>query len=82
MLLRWKVNVLQALREKGYYPHRMRVEKLFGEATIQKMRHQRLVSWTEFDRLCRLLGIQPGDLIEYVEDLPSSGDEHDESSTD
>lgn len=68
-MLRWKVDILVALREKGYIPRRMRAEKLFGEATIQKMRHGRLVSWAEFDRLCKLLGVQPGDLLEYVEDV-------------
>lgn len=66
-MLRWKVDILEELRKHGYIPHRMRVEKLFGEATIQKMRHDQLVSWAEFDRLCRLLHVQPGDLLEYVE---------------
>ena len=63
----WKIDVLQALREKGYIPNRMRQEKIFGEATIQKMRRGQIVSWAEFDRLCRLLDLQPGDLIEYKE---------------
>ena len=72
-MLRWKVNIMQALREKGYIPHRMRTGKLFGEATIQRMRHQQLVSWAEFDRLCRVLEVQPGDLLEYVEEVPDNG---------
>ena len=66
-MLKWRVNVLDELREAGWYPHKMRVEKLFGESTIQKMRHNKLVSWAEFDRLCRVLKKQPGDLIEYEE---------------
>lgn len=69
-MLKWKVDIMEALKSAGYYPHKMRVEKLFGEATIQKMRHQKLVSWAEFDRLCGLLGAQPGDLLEYVEEVP------------
>lgn len=73
-MLKWKVDIMEALREKGYIPHRMRTAKLFGEATIQKMRHQQLVSWAEFDRLCRLLGVQPGDLLEYVEEVQEAGD--------
>lgn len=66
-MLKWKVDIMDALKSAGYYPRKMRTEKLFGEATIQKMRHQKLVSWAEFDRLCKLLGVQPGDLLEYVE---------------
>ena len=73
-MLRWKIDIMEALKEKGYIPHRMRTQKLFGEATIQKMRHQKLVSWAEFERLCRLLELQPGDLIEYVEEVPGEGD--------
>lgn len=68
-MLRWKVDVLQALREKGYNPYKMRKEKLYGEATIQRMRHNDLISWAEFDRLCRVLELQPGDLLEYVEQI-------------
>ena len=67
-MLQWRVNVLEELKEVGWYPHKMRVEKLFGESTIQKMRYQKLVSWAEFDRLCRVLGKQPGDLLEWAED--------------
>lgn len=69
-MLLWKIDIMSALREAGYIPHRMRVQKLFGEATIQRMRHQQLVSWAEFDRLCRILGKQPGDMLEYVPDDP------------
>lgn len=66
-MLKWRVNILDELRTAGFYPRKMRLERLFGESTIQKMRHQQLVSWAEFDRLCRVLKKQPGDLIEYVE---------------
>lgn len=75
-MLQWKVDIMEALREKGYIPHKMRTTKLFGEATIQKMRHKQLVSWAEFDRLCRVLGVQPGDLIEFVEEVPEEGAPH------
>lgn len=67
-MLKWKVDLLVALKEKGYHPYKMRQERLFGEATIQKMRRGGLVSWAEFDRLCRVLEVQPGDLLEYVEE--------------
>ena len=67
-MLRWKVNLFEELRNVGYYPHKMGKEKLFGESSIQRMRHQKLVSWAELDRLCRVLGKQPGDLLEYIAD--------------
>ena len=71
-MIRFKVNALETLKAVGYNPKRLRDEKLFGEATVQKMRHGQLVSWNEFDRLCRILGVQPGDLIEYVEEVQTN----------
>lgn len=71
-MLKWRVNVLDELREAGWYPHKMRVEKLFGEASIQKLRRDKLLSWAEFDRLCKVLCKQPGDLLEWV---PNDGEE-------
>ena len=68
MMLHWKVDIMAALREKGYIPNRMRSEKLFGEATIQNMRYQKPVSWSGIETLCRVLEKQPGDLLEYVPD--------------
>ena len=67
-MLRFKVDVLVILKEKGISANRLRLEKVFGGATIQKIRHRQIVSMNEFDRLCGLLKCQPGDLIEYVDD--------------
>ena len=67
-MLKWRVTILDELRNAGYNPYKIRKTRLFGESTVQRMRHQKLVSWAEFDRLCRVLGKQPGDLLEYCED--------------
>ena len=68
MSLRYKIDVLAALKEKGFSTYRIRKEKLFGEATLQKLRNNQTVSWENMESLCRLLNCQPGDLIEYVEE--------------
>jgi DNA-binding Xre family transcriptional regulator len=33
------------------------------------------VSWDNIETLCRLLGCQPGDLVEYVDDTADPGEE-------
>lgn len=66
-MLQWKVDIMDELKTVGLNSNQMRQKRLFGQSTIQKMRHQKLVSWAEFDRLCHILKRQPGDLIEYVE---------------
>ena len=68
MALRYKIEVLPALKAKGYNTNRIRQEKLLSESTVQKLRTGVGVSWDNLQTLCRLLGCQPGDLIEYVEE--------------
>ena len=66
MGLRFKVDVLAALKEKGITTYQIRKEKLLSESTVQKLRAGIGVSWENLETLCRLLDCQPYDLIEYV----------------
>ena len=68
----YKIDVLQALKEKGFSTYKLRREKIFGEATIQAFRKGVLVSYDNLAKLCRLLECQPGDIVEYVEDQAAS----------
>ena len=68
MPIRYKIDVLPALKAAGYNTTRLRREKLLAESTIQQLRNGDLVSWANIERLCRLLQCQPGDLLEYVEE--------------
>ena len=72
MAIRYKVDVLAALREHGYSSTRIREGKLIGQSYLQQLRHGELVSWKTIDTICKLLECQPGDLIEYV---PEGGEE-------
>ena len=65
MPINYKIDVLAALKEEGYSTARIRKEKLIGEATVQQLRHGKLVSWATIETICRLLKCQPGDLLEY-----------------
>ena len=68
MSLQYKINVLKALKDKGYSTYRLRSDKLFSESTIQKFRNNIPVSWENLDMLCKLLECQPNDIIKYVEE--------------
>ncbi len=72
MPITYKIDVLAALKEKGYNTNRIRKEKLLAESTLQSFRAGQLVSWTNMERLCRLLECQPGDILEYSEAETSS----------
>ena len=62
----YKIDVLSALKEKGYNTTKLRKDKLLGESTIQQLRENKLVSWANMERLCSLLDCQVGDLLEFV----------------
>lgn len=68
MPIRYKVNVLEKLKEAGYSTFRLRKEKLMGEATIQKIRNGELLSWSNMEVICNLLNCQPGELVEYIKE--------------
>lgn len=68
MPMRYKIDVLNALKEKGYNTTKIRAEGLLSQSTLQKFRNQQGVSWENLETLCRLLECQPGDLLEFAED--------------
>ena len=68
MPLQYKVDVLAALKEKGYNTNKIRKEKIMGEAMLQKLRSGQMVSWATLESICSLLDCQPGDLIEFVKE--------------
>lgn len=68
MPLKYKFDVVEALKLNGYYPQRIRKERLFSESTMTKFRRGEPVSWENIETVCKLLHCQPGDLLEYVED--------------
>lgn len=68
--VRYKVEILQLLKEAGYNTTRLRREKLLAENTIQQIREGKLVSWANISRICSMLQCQPGDILEYAEDTP------------
>lgn len=67
MQIQYKVDVLSELKKKGYSTYRLRKERIFGEATIQKIRQGELVSWENIATMCKILGCQPGDIVKYTE---------------
>ena len=68
MPLQFRIEILPALKAKGYNTNRLRQEKLLSESTIQKLRTGTGVSWCNIETICRLLDCQPSDILVYVPD--------------
>lgn len=68
MPLRFKIDILPALKAKGFNTNKLRQEKLLSESTIQKLRNGIGLSWGNIETICRLLQCQPGDILEFAPD--------------
>ena len=66
MPLKYKIDVIEALKQHGYTSYRIRTDKIIGERQMQQIRNGEIVSNACLAKLCELLNCQPGDLIEYV----------------
>lgn len=66
--IKYKINVLAALREAGYTSTRIRREHLLAESTLQKIRKGDIVAHTNIAQICELLDLQPGDILEFVKE--------------
>ena len=63
------LSVCQALKEKGYTTYKMRQNNIIGQRTISDYKHNNVVgSVKNISLLCKLLDMQPGELLEYIPD--------------
>lgn len=67
MPMKFKIDVLEALKEKGYTTYTLRKENILSQSTLQKLREGKGLAWDNVEKLCALLECQPGDLLEYTE---------------
>lgn len=67
MPIKYKIDMLAALKTAGYNTTRLRREKLLSESTIQALRIGKMVSLENISRICSMLKCQPGDILEYKE---------------
>lgn len=67
-MIKYKINVLEALKEEGYTTYKLKKDKLLPDTTIHRLRHDQPISMESLDTVCRLLDMQPGNIIKYRPD--------------
>lgn len=72
MPVKYKIDVLAALKDAGYTTYRIRQEKLLSESTVQKLRKSAPLAWENIATICKLLNCQPGDILEYEEEIKNA----------
>lgn len=62
-------KLFELMKEKELTTYRIRKDKIISEGTLQKLRGGKAVSTESIVSLCKALNCQPGDIMEYVEDM-------------
>lgn len=64
----YKINVIEAMKEAGYNTTRIRRDKIISESALQYLREGKLINLNTLDRICKVLDMQPGNIIKYTPD--------------
>lgn len=67
-MLKYKINVIETLKESGYNSTRILKENILSQSAMQKLRNNEMVGIKTLEQLCKLLDMQPGNIIKYVEE--------------
>lgn len=65
-MLYYKIDVVQALKLRGFTTARIRKENLLSESTLTKIRNDIMVSSDNLGRLCVMLRCDIGDIVKSV----------------
>lgn len=67
-MLKYKINVADALERKGFNTYKAKTTKILSQDTLKKIKNEDTnISLESINRICLLLDLQPKDIIEYVE---------------
>lgn len=66
-MLVYKIDVIESLKEAGYNSTRILKENLISQSAMQKLRNNEMIGIKTLEQICKLLDMQPGNIIKYVE---------------
>lgn len=78
-MIRFKIDVIEEMKKKGYNTNRIRKEKIISESTLDKIRQNIknndnvVINTKTIDTICQILNKQPSYFLEYVKDEPKTG---------
>ena len=69
MAVCYKIDIIAALKDKGFTTYKIRKDKIFSENTLQAFRTGKMVSFDTIGKLCEMLGCDVGDILEYKSEV-------------
>lgn len=68
-MIRFKIDIIKALKEKGVSYYTCREGKgEFAQGTLRRLQNNETITTETINRLCRILECDIADLLEYVPD--------------
>nr|DAR87215.1 MAG TPA: Cro/C1-type HTH DNA-binding domain protein [Caudoviricetes sp.] len=60
------------MKEKGLTTYRIRKENIISQSALQSLKDGKSVTIETIEKLCKVLNVQPGDIMEYIpeEEIP------------
>lgn len=68
-MIRYKINVYDALIRAGFNTYKAKTTKLLSQDTMKRLKNDDTnITLNSLNNICMILDMQPKDLIEYVEE--------------
>lgn len=65
-MIRYKIDVMKSLADRGYTANRMRREKIISEGSMQILRNRGNITLKTLNTICVILRCQPSDVVEVI----------------
>ena len=67
-MIRYKIDILEELKKKGYTTTKIRNDRILSQATLTNIRNGGSINTTTLDIICGILKKQPGQVLEWIPD--------------
>lgn len=65
-MINYKIDVFKALKDRGYNQTKIQRENLLPRQTMQNIRSGKSITLETLNKICIMLKMQPGDIIEVI----------------
>ena len=70
-MIYYKIDILKELKNKNLTTYTLKKDNILSGSLMNKIKNNNTdISLKKLDDICRLLGMQPGDIIGYKADTP------------
>ena len=65
-------DILKKLSDAGWSTYRLQMEREIPNSAIMRIRNNESITMATLNTICKLTGLKPGDLLDYVPDEQGS----------